>query len=124
MGCRAHQLHYEKWGVLEADVQVGEASFKVRLDTMCDHSVGPHRDWASYWRYALHWLTAANGDHLVIDALCHPGCYSRLLFGYLYRARDGRMFPISDCDLHLHQYGELGAPPRDYAFTLKAGTRR
>ncbi|XP_048518898.1 uncharacterized protein LOC125503097 [Dendroctonus ponderosae] len=117
----AHQLHYEQFGVLEADVQVGGAAFKLRLDTVRDHSVGAHRDWASYQRYALHWLTAANGDHVAIGALCHPGCYSRLHFGYLYRARDARMLPISDCDLQLHQQGEQGTPPRDYAFTFKAG---
>lgn len=41
--------------------------------------------------------------------------------GYMYNAHDKKMYPVTSSDLHLYQYGELGTPPRDYAFTFRAG---
>lgn len=42
--------------------------------------------------------------------------------GFAYSAKERKVYPLSSCDLLLHQHGESGDPPLDYGFTVKAGT--
>lgn len=41
--------------------------------------------------------------------------------GFVYSAKDRKIYPLKSCDLLLHQHGESGDPPLDYGFTIKAG---
>ncbi|XP_066151713.1 uncharacterized protein [Euwallacea fornicatus] len=117
----AHQLHYEQFGLVKAKIVVDEEEFNIDFVTMRDHSISPNREWDSFRRYTIHWVSAENGDHFSVGTICQPVAYSRMQIGYVYKARERKMYPVIDSDLHLYQYGENGDFPKDYAFTFRAG---
>lgn len=46
--------------------------------------------------------------------------FFRVEIGYVYLPT-GEVLPLQTCNLQLYQHGEMGKPPRDYAFSVKAG---
>lgn len=116
-----HQLHYEQFGIFKVKITIDGKEYNIELDALRDHTVGPHRDWANFRRYAIHWVTAENGDHFSIGSICQPLTYSRMKIGYMYSARHNKMYPLTENQLELYSHGELGTPPKDYAFTFTAG---
>lgn len=45
----------------------------------------------------------------------------RLTVGYIYSSVKNKIYPLEECDMELYQHGEFGTPPKDYAFSFKAG---
>ncbi|CAG9759781.1 unnamed protein product [Ceutorhynchus assimilis] len=117
----AHQLHYEQFGILKAKITVDDEAYEIEFDAVRDHTIGKHRDWASFRRYALHWVTTENGDHFSVGSVCQPINFSRMQIGYMYNALERKMYPVTNSTFHLYQWGEMGSPPKDYAFTFNAG---
>ncbi|KAJ8920051.1 hypothetical protein NQ315_011704 [Exocentrus adspersus] len=116
-----HQSHYEQFGVLKASVVIDGVNFDTLLDTVRDHSFSVHREWRQFKRYGLHFFSAENGDRFSLGKVCLPVTFSRLTIGYVYSAEDDKIHAVQDCDLELFQHGELGTPPKDYAFSFTAG---
>ncbi|KAL1490186.1 hypothetical protein ABEB36_012919 [Hypothenemus hampei] len=71
-----HQLHYEQFGVVKANVTIDKQEYRLNVDCLRDHSVASHRDWGSFERYILHWISMENGDHFALGMICNPICYS------------------------------------------------
>ncbi|XP_066246625.1 uncharacterized protein [Euwallacea similis] len=118
---QTYQLHYEQCGFVEAKIVVDEQEFNIDFDAIRDHSIGFNRKWDSFRRYAIHWVSAENGDHFSVGTICQPVCYSRMQIGYVYKAKERKMYPVINSDLHLYHFGENGDFPKDYAFTFQAG---
>ncbi|KAF7287319.1 hypothetical protein GWI33_001684 [Rhynchophorus ferrugineus] len=116
-----HQDHYEQFGTLRASITIDGKYYKIELDSVRDHSMGEHRDWSLFKRYSLHYVAAENGDQFYIGNICVPLIFSRLKFGHMYNAATGKMYSITDCTFELFNFGEMGQPPDDYAFSFKAG---
>lgn len=47
--------------------------------------------------------------------------YFRLKIGHMYNAATGKMYSVTNSTLDLFNFGEMGHPPEDYAFSFKAG---
>ncbi|CAH1978177.1 unnamed protein product [Acanthoscelides obtectus] len=118
---KVHQTHYEQFGTLRAKATIGGKVFDFKLDTLRDHSFGEFREWRTFKRYGCHWFTTADGDHFNISKICCPISFSRLTVGYVYSKKQRKLYPVTECDLELYQHGAFGNPPKDYAFTAKAG---
>nr|CAI5841015.1 unnamed protein product [Callosobruchus analis] len=118
---KVHQTHYEQFGTLAAKVIINERKFDIKLDTIRDHTFGEFREWRMFKRYGCHWFTTADGDHFNVSKICCPVSFSRLTVGYVYSKKNKKLYPITECDLELYQHGAFGHPPKDYAFTVKAG---
>lgn len=114
---------------------------------------GMKRDWTLMHRYIFHMLFLEDGTMASLGVICQPCtcstwvtsdsmisidawmrqiiknwkissiCFYRLEAGYLYEP-DGSLHPIEWTDLTLYQHGENGTPPKDHAFSFKAGNRK
>ncbi|XP_030762707.1 uncharacterized protein LOC115887428 [Sitophilus oryzae] len=116
-----HQTHYEQYGIVKAKISIDGKVHETVFDSLRDHSIAKNRDWGHFKRYGIHFLSTENGDHLTIGTLCMPSYLSRIKIGYMYNAVDKKIYNIRSSNLELYQFGELGTPPKDYAFTFKAG---
>nr|XP_023014881.1 uncharacterized protein LOC111504538 [Leptinotarsa decemlineata] len=116
-----HQTHYEQFGTLKLDVTIDEKVFKIELETVRDHSFGKYREWGQFHRYALHYFATETGDCFAVGQLCAPITFSCLTFGYVYNAKQKKIFPLRDCSFKLFQHGGIDVPSQDYGFTFSAG---
>ncbi|XP_024937100.1 uncharacterized protein LOC107264026 isoform X2 [Cephus cinctus] len=116
----AHQSHYEQMGTLKATVTLDGKEYRLDCQAFRDHSYGFKRDWKLMHRYIFHMLFLEDGTTASIGVICQPCTCSVLKIGYVYKP-DGTLYPLEWCDLQLYQHGENGSPPRDHAFSFKAG---
>ncbi|XP_018574444.2 uncharacterized protein LOC108913376 [Anoplophora glabripennis] len=121
---RNHQTHYEQFGILQASVKIDNKNYDIQLETVRDHSFGVHREWRQFKRYGLHFFSTQKGDRFSLGQICLPINFSRLTVGYIYLAKDKKIYSVQDCDLELYQHGHFGTPPRDYAFSFTAGNKK
>ncbi|XP_018577776.2 uncharacterized protein LOC108916064 [Anoplophora glabripennis] len=119
-----HQTHYEQFGILQASVKIDNKNYDIQLETVRDHSFGVHREWRQFKRYGLHFFSTQKGDRFSLGQICLPINFSRLTVGYIYLAKDKKIYSVQDCDLELYQHGHFGTPPRDYAFSFTAGNKK
>lgn len=118
-----HQTHYEQFGKITGEAIIEGKPFSVDVNVVRDHSFGL-REWRSFHRYVLHFLTAENGDHYAILVISMPICFSSLTVGYVVEKASKEMHPIRWCDFELYQHGESQPLPVDYGFSFKAGKRK
>ncbi|XP_049874258.1 uncharacterized protein LOC126372504 [Pectinophora gossypiella] len=116
----AHQSHYEQFGVLKCEFNIEGETFEYTLPSFRDHSYGDRRDWSLMHRYAFHHIFLQNGSSMSVGVICQPCTASVFEAGEIALA-NGKILPIKWVDLKLHQHGEEGTAPRDYAFSFQAG---
>ncbi|KAJ3642305.1 hypothetical protein Zmor_025104 [Zophobas morio] len=116
-----HQTHYEQHGDVTGVVTINGKKYNVDINAVRDHSFGLQREWRNFHRYGLHFFAAENGDRFNVGKICLPISFSRLTIGYVYSAKDKKMYPVKWCDLELYQHGEDGNPPLNYSFSFSAG---
>lgn len=114
-----HQTHYEQYGEIEGCAEIDGKKYTINMPAVRDHSFGLQRNWKLFHRYIMHFLSLENGDRLTVGVICIPATMSRITVGFITKA--GKNIPIESCDLQLYQHGEMGTPPRDYAFQFRAG---
>ncbi|XP_045615430.1 uncharacterized protein [Procambarus clarkii] len=115
-----HQTHYEQMGQLEGSVSIDGASSSLLLPSFRDHSYGKMREWRLMHRYVFHHIFLQDGSKGVVGVVCQPSTCSRLILGHWWTVL-GEGAAVTSMDLQLHQHGERGTPPTDYAFCFTAG---
>ncbi|XP_059058043.1 uncharacterized protein LOC131851551 isoform X2 [Achroia grisella] len=116
----AHQSHYEQFGVLKCNFKIDQESFVYSMPSFRDHSFGQRRDWSLMHRYAFHHIFLKNGVSISVGVICQPSTASVFEAGEV-ALPNGKVLPIKWVDLRLHNHGENGQAPRDYAFRFGAG---
>ncbi|XP_037792800.1 uncharacterized protein LOC119588168 [Penaeus monodon] len=81
---------------------------------------GKLREWRLMHRYVFHHIFLDDGSMGVVGVVCQPSTCSRLVLGHWW-SRVGEGAPVTCVDLQLHEHGEGGTPPKDYAFAFTAG---
>ncbi|KAK9695154.1 hypothetical protein QE152_g33049 [Popillia japonica] len=119
---KIHQTHYEQYGNIRGSAIINGVQYPIDVNVLRDHSVGHKREWRNFHRYALHFINVENGDRLTVGVISTPISFSHFTMGFAYSAKERKVYPLSSCDLLLHQHGESGDPPLDYGFTVKAGS--
>lgn len=115
-----HQTHYEQMGRLNGTATLNGATHDLSLPSFRDHSYGKLREWRLMHRYVFHHIFLDDGSMGVVGVVCQPSTCSRLVLGHWW-TRVGEGAPVTCVDLQLHEHGEGGTPPKDYAFTFTAG---
>ncbi|GJQ71344.1 hypothetical protein Trydic_g11078 [Trypoxylus dichotomus] len=116
-----HQTHYEHYGDIKGTAVIDGIRYPIDVNVLRDHSIAQKREWRNFHRYALHFISVENGDRITAGIISTPISFSCLPMGFVYSAKDRKVYPLTSCDLQLHQHGESGDPPLDYGFTIKAG---
>ncbi|XP_054287744.1 uncharacterized protein LOC129003474 [Macrosteles quadrilineatus] len=120
---KSHQCHYEQMGNMEATLTVNTEVYNLtNMAAFRDHSYGVERDWELLHRYVFHMIFLEDGTKAAVGVICHPTNCSVLQTGYVV-LNTGLIHPITWCDFKLYQHGENGTPPKDYAFSFKAGKK-
>ncbi|KRT80738.1 hypothetical protein AMK59_4916, partial [Oryctes borbonicus] len=116
-----HQTHYEHYGNINGSAVIDGTRYPIDVNVLRDHSIAQKREWRNFHRYGLHFISVENGDRITAGVISSPISFSYLPMGFVYSAKDRKIYPLTSCDLRLHQHGESGDPPLDYGFTIKAG---
>lgn len=90
------------------------------MDVVRDHSFGL-REWRSFHRYVLHYITAENGDRYAVMIISMPICFSSVTMGYVVDGYTKQIHPVKYCNFELYQQGDSEPPPVDYGFRFTAG---
>ncbi|KAJ0177157.1 hypothetical protein K1T71_007166 [Dendrolimus kikuchii] len=115
-----HQSHYEQMGYLKGTVLIDGKEHTLNMPCIRDHSFGHVRDWKTFHRYVLHFMFLENGDCLAVGSVSQPVLLSHLTIGYVCRASDQKVVPITYSDFKLYHHGENQILPRDYGFVFVA----
>lgn len=86
------------------------------------YHAGHKRDWTLMHRYIFHMMYLSDGTRISVGVVSQPSTTSHLEMGYVILA-DKSIHAIDSCDLLLYQHGEDGHPPKNLAFSFKAGGR-
>eukprot|EP00057_Strongylocentrotus_purpuratus_P019259 XP_011673733.1 PREDICTED: uncharacterized protein LOC100890479 [Strongylocentrotus purpuratus] len=112
-----HQTHYEQYGTLRGVVKVeGHDERTLVMRGIRDHSYGV-RDWATFYRYALHFGVLEDGSSFQVGVFSIPGYLSHLSIGYLFMP-NGVKYALTSTDICLPKLMPGNQPPDKYSFTF------
>nr|XP_054748523.1 uncharacterized protein LOC129254092 [Lytechinus pictus] len=112
-----HQTHYEQYGMLRGVVKVeGHDERTLVMRGIRDHSYGV-RDWAAFYRYALHFGVLEDGSSFQVGVFSIPGYLSHLSIGYLFMP-NGVKYALTSTDISLPKLLCGNQPPDKYSFTF------
>nr|XP_027233425.1 uncharacterized protein LOC113824838 [Penaeus vannamei] len=111
-----HQTTTSRWGDSTARPTPNGSDTRPLPPSFRGNSV----KWRLMHRYVFHHIFLDDGSMGVVGVVCQPSTCSRLVLGHWW-TRVGEGAPVTCVDLQLHEHGEGGTPPKDYAFTFTAG---
>uniref|UniRef100_A0A1B0CAD2 DUF7064 domain-containing protein n=2 Tax=Lutzomyia longipalpis TaxID=7200 RepID=A0A1B0CAD2_LUTLO len=113
-----HQTHYEQYGDIKGYAIIEDEKYEISVNSVRDHSFGVQRDWKIFHRYVMHFFTLENGMRITVGVISIPVNFSSIAVGFVTDPKDGKNYPITDCNFKLYQHGENGNPPKNYAFSF------
>ncbi|GAB0086204.1 hypothetical protein DMENIID0001_002090 [Sergentomyia squamirostris] len=113
-----HQTHYEQYGDVKGYVIIEDEKYDISVNSVRDHSFGLQRDWKIFHRYVMHFFTLEDGTRITIGVISIPVNFSSIFVGFVTE-KDGKNYPVKECNFKLYQHGEHGNPPKNYAFSFE-----
>ncbi|XP_064640446.1 rifampicin phosphotransferase-like [Lineus longissimus] len=117
-----HQTHYEQFGEMRGSLAIdGQSDKLVTLRGVRDHTYGI-RDWHSFHRYAVHYITTELGHAMMVGVISMPGTgMSHMTVGYVFKSSGYPVVTVSEASIDLPSFGENKNPPTEYEFNFTAG---
>lgn len=131
----SHQMHYEQFGFIEGNIQIGEDEFNpAPLTSMRDHTKASHRSWADLRRYIMMIYHLDDGTCIHTSVISMPETvFSHLEFGYVITPwvvffrwetdnfSDKRKIAVDRVYFQLPHHGEDKHFPKEFAYSFDAG---